>query len=158
MNCAEAQIRLSRRIDGELPDSEIEDLDRHIARCPACARAQRLWMLTRHAATVAAPPAVSPFFYRKLRTGIESEAQGMAAWQLFWRLSRRMIPAMAGITLALLSAFAYLQLQGSKTGAYQHYMRALITEEQPYRMLAGDQGDITGESVLSAIAEQRDGN
>lgn len=82
----------------------------------------------------------------------------MATWQLFWRLSRRMIPAMAGITLALLSAFAYLQLQGSKAGAYQHYMRALITEEQPYRMLAGDQGDITGESVLSAIAEQRDGN
>ncbi|MBP1622157.1 MAG: hypothetical protein H6Q07_177, partial [Acidobacteria bacterium] len=81
--------------------------------------------------------------------------QGMAGWQLFWRLARQMVPALAGITLALLTAFAYLQLQSPKNDTYQDYRGVFFTEEPSHGMLAGDQGDITDASVLSAIAENQ---
>jgi hypothetical protein len=101
------------------------------------------------------PVAPSPAFYKRLELRIESEAQGMAGWQLFWRLERQLVPALAGLTLALLAAFAYLQVQGSKADVYQDYRGVFITEEQPHRMLAGEQADITDASVLSAIAERQ---
>ena len=80
----------------------------------------------------------------------------MAGWQLFWRLARQMVPALAGITLALLCALAYLQLQSPKADVYRDYEGVLLTEEQP-RMLIGELGDITDASVLNAIAEQQSG-
>jgi hypothetical protein len=66
-----------------------------------------------------------------------------------------MVPALAGITLALLCALAYLQLQSPKADIYRDYEGVLVTEEQPHRMLIVEQGDITDASVLNAIAEQQ---
>ena len=82
----------------------------------------------------------------------------MAGWQLLWRLARHMIPALAGITLALLTALAYLQMQSAKTDAYQDYRKVFMMEEPSNRMFAGEQADITDASVLSAIAEKRSGD
>lgn len=164
MECAVARNWLSRKIDGELSESENRDFENHTAHCSSCAREYELLAFPRRMASEIPALAPSPYFYKKLRLRIESEAQGMAGWQLFWRLERQLVPALAGITLALLSAFAYLQLQGSKTDILQDYRGVFITEEQPHRMLAGEQGDITDASVLSAIAERqfaywnRDGN
>ena len=85
---------------------------------------------------------------------IESEAQDIAGWQVLWGLARQIVPALAGITLALLSVLAYLQLQGPRPDLYRAYSRVFITEEQPSRMLVAEQADITDESVLSAIADR----
>ena len=157
MKCAEVRARLFRKIDGELSESEISDFDDHIEQCHLCAREYGLLALPHRIASEIPPVTPSPFFYKKLSFRIESEAQGMAGWQLFWRLARQMVPALAGITLALLSALAYLQLQGPKADVYRDYEGVLVTEEQPHRMLIGDQGDITDASVLSAIAERQAG-
>jgi hypothetical protein len=157
MECAEVKALLFRKIDGELSESEIRDFDDHIGKCYSCAREYRLLGLPHRVASEIPPVTPSPFFYKKLSFRIESEAQGMAGWQIFWRLARQMIPALAGITLALLCALAYLQLQPPKVDIYRDYEGVLITEEQPPRMLIGEQGDITDASVLNAIAEQQSG-
>jgi hypothetical protein len=143
-----------RRIDGELSESENAELEIHLAQCASCAREYRLLALPRRIAQKIPQPAPSPFFYRKLRTRIETESKGMAGWRIFWELARHMIPALAGITLALLSVLAYMQLNGPEKDLSREYERVFVTEEQPHRMLVAEQGDITDASVLSAIAEQ----
>jgi hypothetical protein len=65
-----------------------------------------------------------------------------------------MIPTLAGITLALLSLFAYLQLRGPEADLYKAYDRAFISEDQSHRTLVAEHGDMTDESVLRAIAER----
>ena len=158
MECAEVRTWLFRKIDGELSESQNGDFDNHIARCPSCAREYRLLDFPHRIASAIPPATTSPYFYKKLKTRIESEAQGMAGWQLFWWLARQMVPALAGITLALLTTLVYLQLHGSKTEMYQDYRGVFLTEEPSHRMLAGEQGDITDASVLSAIAEKQSGH
>jgi anti-sigma factor RsiW len=157
MECAEVRAWLFRKIDGELSGPENMGFDNHIARCPSCAREYGLLVIPRRIASEISPVTPSPFFFSKLRHRIESEEQGAAAWQLFRRFARQMIPALAGIALALLTAFAYLQLQNPKADIYQDYRGVFLTEEPSHRMLAGDQGDITDASVLSAIAEKQSG-
>jgi drug/metabolite transporter superfamily protein YnfA len=83
---------------------------------------------------------------------IEGEARTLAVWQVFFALSRRVVPALAGITLALLSVFAYLQMRGPETDIYRAYGTVFVTEDQPYQLLVAAQGNITDEGVLRAIA------
>jgi predicted anti-sigma-YlaC factor YlaD len=155
MKCDVARTWLFRKIDGELSESENRDFDEHIERCASCAREYRLVALPHQMASGIPAVRPSPFFYNKLKLRIESESQSMERWQFFWRLERQLVPVLACITLVLLTAFAYLQLRGSKADMYQDYRGVFITEEQPHQMLAGEQGDITAESVLSAIAERQ---
>ena len=154
MECAEVKIWLFLKIDGELSELENAALDTHLAQCASCAREYRLLALPRRIAHRIPQPMPSPFFYQKLRMRIEGEVQGTAGWQVLWGLARKMIPALAAITLALLSVLAYLQMHGPKAELYREYERVFITEEQPYGMLAAGQGGITAESVLTAIAER----
>jgi anti-sigma factor RsiW len=154
MECAEMKIWLFRKIDGELSDLENAALDTHLAQCASCAREYRLLALPRRIAQKIPQPMPSPFFYQKLRMRIESEVQGTAGWQVLWGLARKMVPALAGITLALLSVLAYLQMQSPEADLYRAYESVFITEEQPYGMLVAGQGSITAESVLAAIAER----
>ena len=151
MECAELRNWLSRKIDGELSTSETAELDAHLAQCASCAREYGLLSLPRRFARRIPQPVPSPFFYQRLRTHIESESKSISGWRIFWELERHMIPALAGITLALLSVLVYLQLNGPH-GNLSEYERVFITEEQPHLMLAADQGEITDASVLSAIA------
>jgi len=154
MECTAARNMLFHRIDNELSEVEKAEFDAHLAICSFCAREYRLLSLPSRMAKVIPPVTPSPFFYRKLRMSLEGEVQRAAGWQVFFGLARQVIPALAGVTLALLSVFAYVQLSGSEPEFYKAYDRAFITEDQPHRMLLADQGDITDESVLRAIAER----
>jgi anti-sigma factor RsiW len=154
MQCADARNWLFRKIDGELSDSEIRALDDHLAQCVSCAREYGLFALPRQIAQATPEIAPSPFFYQKLKARIDGETREIAGWLVFWRLARQVVPALAGITLALLSVLAYFQLHSPEANFYRAYERILVTEEQPRQMLAAEQGDITDVSVLSAIAER----
>jgi anti-sigma factor RsiW len=154
MNCTALQSWLFRKIDGELSDSEKLELDAHLAECVSCSREYRFLTLPHRITQVDPPPAPSPFFYQKLRTRIDSEIKINAGWRALLGLARPMVPALAGITLALLSVFAYLQMRSPELDLYKTYDRAFISDDQSHQMLVADQGDITYESVLSTIAEQ----
>ena len=157
MKCTTVQSWLFRKIDGELSDSENAELDAHLEDCAACSRGYRLLMLPQRIAQTDRAPEPSPFFFQKLSRRIEGETQSSAGWQIFWKLARPMIPALAGITLALLSLFAYVQIHIPEAQLFEDYNLAFISEDQPHRMLVEDQGDITYESVLNAIFEQESG-
>ena len=158
MNCTTAQERLFRKIDGELSLSENAELNAHLKQCASCNREYGLLSLPSLFAKTIPTVTASPFFYQKLRMQIEDEAQGIASWQIIWKLARQMVPALAGITIALLSVFAYHQLQTPEAGLYRNYDRAFISDDQSNRLLAAEQKDITYESVLTAIAERPSGN
>lgn len=158
MNCTTAQERLFSKIDGELSISENAELNAHLKQCLSCSRAYGLLALPSQIAKTIPAVTASPFFYQKLRMQIEDEAQGIASWQVIWKLARQMVPALAGITIVLLSVFAYNQLQTPEVGIYRNYDRAFISDDQSHRMLAAEQKDITYESVLTAIAERQSGN
>ena len=154
MRCTVVQSKLSRKIDGELSDPERLDLDAHLAVCQSCRREYQILTLPNRLARGISEVTPSPYFFRKLANRIESEAQIVTPWKIALSGIRHLVPALAAITLALLSVFAYTQLssrqQADPYGAY----RVFLSEEQPNRMLVAEQGDITDESVLSAIADR----
>jgi hypothetical protein len=158
MNCTIAQKKMFSKIDGELSASEIAELTNHLAQCPSCNREYGLLLLPSQIAHAIPPVTASPFFHQKLRMRIEDEAQGIANWQTVWKLATHIVPALAVITLALLSVFAYHQLQPVRTDLYKNYDRAFISDDQSHKMLAAEQKDITYESVLTAIAERPSGS
>jgi len=158
MKCAEVRSRLSRKIDGELTDFEIRELDHHLAQCAHCTREYRLLMFPHQVAEETPSLAPSPFFYKKLRARIECEIQGAAEWQPLWGFARRMIPALAGITLALLSVFAYQELLGPEDDLYRAYNRIFVSESLPHQMIVSEQEGITNENVLNTIAEREFNN
>jgi anti-sigma factor RsiW len=141
-------------MDGELSDSENMELDAHLAKCMSCSREYKLFALPHRIAQVNPPPAPSPFFYQRLRARIDDETRENAGWQALWGLARPMVPALAGITLALLSVFAYFQMSGPEVNLYRTYDKAFVSEDRSHEILIADQGDITYESVLNTIAEQ----
>jgi hypothetical protein len=154
MNCAEVRNLLHPKVDGELADIQNSKVDAHLAQCAACKAEYGILMFPKQVAKTMAPVKPSPFFYQNLKARIESEIQGVANWQIFLRLARQMIPALAGITLALVSVFAYYQLRGPQENLYEVYNRFLIVEDLPHHMIVADQGEITNESVLNTIAER----
>ena len=156
MDCKIAQEKLFRRIDSELPDSEILELDSHLAHCSSCRRDYDLLTLPQQLARKIAPvKKASPFFYQKLRLNIEAEeSRGNLGWQAIRGLARQMVPALAGITLALLSVFAYFQMQAPQAELYRGYDRVFASDDQSHSMLIAEQKDITYESILTAIAER----
>jgi len=154
MKCTVVRSWLFRKIDGELSDFESTELDAHLAECASCSREYRLWTLPQRIEQAIPPPEPSPFFYPKLWARIEGEAQKIARGQTIWGLARQMIPTLAGITLALLSVFAYVQMRGPEAELYKAYDKAFVSEDQSHRVLVAEQGDITDESVLRAIAER----
>jgi anti-sigma factor RsiW len=154
MECTAIQNMVFRRIDRELSGSEEAEFDAHLAQCSFCAREYGMFSLTSRVGQAARPPAPSPYFHQKLKLALEGEVQKAAGWQLILHLARQVIPAMAAITLALLSIFAYVQMSGNETDLYGAYNRVFITEDQPNRILIAEQSDITVDSVLRAIADR----
>ncbi len=151
MDCTVARIWLFRKIDDELSSADSRMLESHLAQCPSCMREFRILSIP-HRIGLAIPAfEPSPYFYRKLRARIEGEAQSITIWQILLGLSRQVIPALAAITLALVSIFAYFQFHHTNTDVYQAYDRIFVSGERPLRMV---QDEITNESVLRAIAEQ----
>lgn len=154
MQCSTVRTWLFRSIDGELTASESSDLNLHLQECPSCAREQRLLNIPRRLGRAAPVLEPSPFFYSKLKARLESESQSLNIWQLILGLSRHLVPALAAITLALLSVFAYFQIQGPRVDLFQAYDGIFLTGDRPQAILTADQGEITDESVLQAIAEE----
>lgn len=154
MECDEVQIRLFRKMDGELSESENADVNAHLGLCPLCSREYALLALSRRVAPQIPQTAPSPYFYQKLQLRINREAQTVAGWQMLWGLARHLIPAMAGITLALLSALAYLQWQSPQSTRLDTYESIFVAEDQPGLLFSAGQGEITDVSVLKAIAER----
>ena len=153
MECTVARTWLFRKLDEELSPSENEQLNLHLAVCDSCARQLKLLMIPRRLSRAIPALEVSPYFYQKLRARINGEVQSVTIWQIIMGLSRRILPVMAAITLALLSVFAYFQFRGPNVDFYQAYDNIFMPTDRPQRMVIADQEDITDESVLSAIAE-----
>jgi hypothetical protein len=153
MNCTAVRNLLSRKIDNELSEFESASLDSHLSNCASCSREYRILSLPNRIAQAIPPLEPSPFFYSRLRTKLEGEVEKAAGWQAILGLAKQVIPALAGITLALLSVFAYVQFSRNQPDFYKFYDRVFVTEDQPHRMLFSDRG-ITDESVLTAIAER----
>jgi anti-sigma factor RsiW len=158
MKCAEVRSWLSRKVDGELMDFENRELEEHLAQCAGCTREYRLLMFPHQVAEATPSFAPSPFFYQKLRARIESEIQWTAEWQPLWGLARRMIPALAGITLAILSVFAYHELRAPEDDLQRAYNRIFISESLPHQMIVSEQEEITNENVLNIVAEREFNN
>jgi hypothetical protein len=155
MDCSNARSWIFRRLDGDLSAEESARLDAHIAVCSDCARDLKLLLIPRRIAQALPGLKPTPFFYTRLRARIaESENQSITIWQIILMLSRHMVPALAAITLALLSVFAYFQFSEPQPDVYQAYDRIFMSGDRPQRMVIADQGDITDESVLQAIAEE----
>lgn len=153
MDCTVARDWLFRRMDAELSPSETEQLDSHLARCASCSRELKLLMFPQRIARSIPVLEPSPYFYRRLKARLETEDQAVTMWQVLLGLSRQAIPAFAVITLALLSAFAYVQFQELRADVFWAYDR-IFTSDRPQRMVIADQNEITDETVLLAISEQ----
>jgi predicted anti-sigma-YlaC factor YlaD len=151
MDCAEARIWFFRKIDNELSAEDNGLLDSHLAGCPACMREFRILEIPRRIGQAIPAFEPSPYFYRRLRARIESDSQNITVWQIVLGISRQVVPALAAVTLALLSVFAYLQIRGAEVDVYQAYDRMLFSGDRALNMV---QGEVTDESVLRAIAEQ----
>ena len=134
MDCSVARTWLFRRIDDELSSTESKLLDSHLAQCSACTRAFRILAIPRRIGQAIPALQPSPYFYQRLRARIENEAQGITIWQIILGLSRQVVPALAAITLALLSIFVYLKLLGQQTDVYQAYDKIFMSGDRPHRM------------------------
>jgi len=157
MECTTVRLLLFRKIDGELSDAESAGLDAHLAECASCMREFRLYSLPARIAKAIPQPAPSSYFHQRLRMRIEGEARNAAAWQIFFRLAGRIIPAFACLTLALLCIFAYYRMSGPETDIYRAYEKAFMAEDERYQLLVAGDGNITDERVLRAIAERASG-
>jgi predicted anti-sigma-YlaC factor YlaD len=153
MQCHTVRELVFRRIDNELHEQESAEFDAHLAACESCAREYRLLSLPSRMARGIPPVEPSPYFIQKLTANLEGEAQNAVVWQVFLGLARQVIPALAGVTLAVLFVFAYFQFTGNRFDLYRAYDRVFITEDQA-RPMFYDSGEITDDAVLQAIAEQ----
>ena len=153
MDCTVARTWMFQKMDEELPPGDCMLLDSHLAQCPSCMRDFDALALPRRIGQSIPAPKPDPYFFSRLKARIESEAQNVNIWQIILGLSRKVVPALAAITLALLSIFAYLQLQGPRLDV-QAYDRVLLSGDRSLSMPTAEQGEVTYESILRAIAEQ----
>jgi hypothetical protein len=140
-------------VDGELSIPEQEQLQGHLDACASCSRQLKLLQLPRRIGRVLPAFEASPFFYQRLRAQ-QAESQSLTIWQFVLGLSRQMVPALAVLTLVLVSVFAYSQLGATDGDAYQAYDMIFMSGDRPVRMvIAEPDGDITEEAVLRSIVE-----
>jgi hypothetical protein len=152
MDCSGIRGWLFRRLDDELSLREREELDAHLLICPACTREWRLLSLPRLIGRSIPALEPSPYFYARLKTRLEREKQSVTIWQLLLGLSRQIVPAMATITLVILSLFAYYEFRGPRMDLYQAYDSIFMSGDRQSRMVIAD--EVTEESVLRALAEK----
>jgi hypothetical protein len=155
MECGVVRGWLFRLMDDELPAEERGQLDAHLSRCPSCAREWKLLTLPRRIGRSIPALEPSPFFYTRLRARLEKEEQSITIWQIIMGLSRQIVPAMATVTLVIISLFAYLEFRGPRMDLYQAYDSIFLSGDRPTRMVIAD--EITDDSVLHALAERPSG-
>ncbi len=153
MDCPEVGARLFRMMDGELPKEEAGRIRAHLEVCPACAREMRLLMLPRQIAGVFPILEPSPYFYQRLRASLKSEERSFGFWQIVMGLSRQVVPALAAVTLILLTAFVYLQVVAPQADLRQVYEGMIVPVSQPEQFVFAGRGEITDDVVLGMAAE-----
>ena len=94
----------------------------------------------------------SPLFYARLRARLENEAQNITVWQVILGLSRQIVPAMATVTLVIISLFAYMEFRGPRPDLYQAYDSIFMTPGHTSRMVIAE--EITDESVIHSLVEK----
>ncbi len=151
-DCSEIRTWLFRRLDDELSPGEMARLDAHLAQCPSCAREWRLLSLPRLIGKSIPALEPSPFFYARLKARLEREKHSVTIWQVLLGLSRQIVPALATITLVILSLFAYYEFRGPRMDLYQAYDSIFLSGDRLSRMVIAD--EVTEESVLHALAEK----
>ena len=109
MNCADAVVRLSAALDGELAADDAGDVRRHLDTCEACARRYRTLQQVRTAvrATSFAPVDAQRFDARVLE---RVHRDGRAT-----RVSGPLMAAAAALVIAVSSAVLMLQERGGVT-------------------------------------------
>jgi hypothetical protein len=153
MECITSRQWLYRKLDGELSESELLLLDLHLAKCPACAREYRILQLPQLVSRAVPVLEPQPFFYSRLRARLNDEEQGVTLWQIILGLSRQVIPALAAITLVVLSLFAYLEMRDPRSDVISAYDWIFTSGDREQRMLTADRNEITDESILLSISE-----
>jgi hypothetical protein len=153
MRCSKARDLLFRRLDAELSVAETLELDGHLAACTTCERQSKLLMIPHRIGRMIPVLAPSPFFYSRLKTRLETEAQGINIWQIILGISRHLVPALAAITLIMLSVFAYSEFAVPTDDVSQAYDRIFIADDHPQQLAIAGQVEITDETVLNAITE-----
>lgn len=152
MDCSAIRSWLFRLLDDELPAQERDQVDAHLGGCPSCAREWKLLTLPRRIGKSIPALEPSPFFYARLKARLEREQQSVTIWQVLLGLSRQIVPAMATVTLVIISLFAYFEFRGPRMDLYQAYDSIFMSGDRPSRMVIAD--EITDESVLHALAEK----
>jgi len=152
MDCTVARSGLFRLLDEELSPAERDRLQLHLDCCPSCTREWRILTLPRRIGKSIPALEPSPYFYARLRARLEREAQSITVWQIILGLSRQIVPALATVTLVIVSLFAYLEFYGPKADFYQAYDSIFLSGDRPNRMVIAE--EVTEESVLHALAEK----
>ncbi len=152
MDCGIARTWLFRLMDEELSPAEREQLNSHLESCPSCTREWKLLTLPRRIGRAIPALEPPPFFYARLRARLERESQAVTIWQLVLGLSRQIVPALATVTLVIVSLFAYFEFRGPSPDLYQAYDSIFMSGDRPTRMVIAD--EVTDESVLHALAER----
>ena len=154
IDCNQARTWMFRHLDGELTPRDEQGLQTHVGSCSACARELRILSLPRRLAATIPVLEPSPFFYQRLRAQLDAAEgrQNVTIWQIVLGLSRQVVPALASITLALVSLFMYTQLH-TPSNESMAYDGIFITEERPQTVEIADFGDVTDETILRALAE-----
>src|SRR4030042_2623189 len=121
MRCSVARSWRFRLLDRELAQEERVQLEDHLASCSSCTREWKILSLPRRIARsipVLEPP---PFFYSRLRARLELQKQSITIWPIILGLSRQIVPALATVTLLIISLFAYFEFRGPRPDLYQAY-------------------------------------
>ena len=93
-----------------------------------------------------------PSFMHACGHAWREKSQSITIWQIILGLSRQIVPALATVTLVIISLFAYLEFRGPKADFYQAYDSIFLSGDRPSRMVIAE--EITEESVLHALAEK----
>ncbi len=152
MECDELRFQLFRLMDDELSAEERERVDAHLRHCASCARELRILTLPRKIGRSIPALEPPPFFYSRLKARLQAESQSITVWQIILGLSRQLVPAMATVTLVIVSLLAYLEFRGPGPDLYQAYDSIFLSPGHTSRMVIAE--DITDESVLHALAEK----
>jgi hypothetical protein len=152
MDCVIARSWLFRLLDEELSSAERDRLQSHLDFCTSCTREWKILSLPRRIGKSIPALEPSPFFYTRLRARLERESQSITIWQIILGLSRQIVPALATVTLVIISLFAYFEFCGPRADFYQAYDSIFLSGDRPSRMVIAD--EITEESVLHALAEK----
>jgi len=102
MKCRGLGEQLSAYLDGELRDEAARAIEGHLASCRPCAEELEALRAVRALVQDKPPVRASPFFYARLAARLR-ERQGEALWLDFPSVTKRLVPAVAAVTLVIIA-------------------------------------------------------